>query len=251
VPTALVTSAIVLRSTLYGESDRIVSLLGRSTGRVGALARGARKSLKRFGGGLGVGATGEACLRERPGADLMTLETFDVVDGGASLGADLGRAAHGGYALELCEKLCGARQPEPEIFEWLYQFLLLLTSTGAKVERLRVFELGLLKRLGIGPSLESCVACGRSDLDDETSRWHPDRGGLVCRQCARHGTLMTADVRRALSRLGGLTLAQGEGEELAKEINAGCRAAVLDVLRVHLTAPLKSLEFIQKIGGSP
>src|SRR5437667_11786158 len=110
---------MVLRSTPYGEADRVVTLLGRETGRVSALARGARKSMRRFGGGLGMGATGEATLRERAGAELYGLEAFDVAEARIGLGEDLARTAHAAYALELCDRLCAPRQPEAAIYDWL------------------------------------------------------------------------------------------------------------------------------------
>jgi DNA repair protein RecO (recombination protein O) len=62
---ALSTPAIVLRAVNYGEADRVVTLFGRDIGRVSALARSARKSQRRFAGGLGLGAVGVAALRGR------------------------------------------------------------------------------------------------------------------------------------------------------------------------------------------
>jgi len=90
----LTAAAIVLGAVNYGEADRIVTLFGRATGRVSALARGARKSQRRFAGGLGLCAIGTAALRERPGAELLTLERFDVTEPHPGLGADVARLAH-------------------------------------------------------------------------------------------------------------------------------------------------------------
>src|SRR3954463_13482432 len=165
---AITTDAVLLRSVAYGESDRVVTLLGVSTGRVSALARGARKSVKRFGGGLGLGASGEASLRDR-GGELMGLDGFEVSEGRLGLGTDLARTAHASYAIELCDRLCGPRHPEPAVYQWLGGFLERVEEMGATLERLRVFELGLLGRLGFGASFD-CVACGRgeAELGDES-----------------------------------------------------------------------------------
>jgi DNA repair protein RecO (recombination protein O) len=251
--TAITTDAILLRAVAYGESDRVVTLLGKSTGRVSALARGARKSVKRFGGGLGLGASGQATLRDR-GGELMGLESFEVNEGRIGLGGDLARTAHASYAIELCDRLCGPRHPEPAVYEWLDGFLARVETVGATAERLRVFELGLLGRLGIGASFD-CVACGRSDaeLRDESTRWHPERGGVVCRSCARNGALLMADTRRALVRLGTLSLEQADATSLDRDVNAGCRQAIRELLAFHIPGPLKSLEFIEKLarGGTP
>jgi len=53
-----------------------------------------------------MGAEGQAALRERPGADLLLLEEFDVQEARLGLMGDLGKTAHAAYALELCDRLC-------------------------------------------------------------------------------------------------------------------------------------------------
>jgi DNA repair protein RecO (recombination protein O) len=248
VATVITTDAILLRSVAYGESDRVVTLLGRTTGRVSALARGARKSVKRFGGGLGLGASGQAVLRERAGSELMGLDGFEVVQARLGLALDIARTAHASYGIELCDRLCGPRHPEPAVYDWLEEFLARVEAGGAALERLRVFELGLLGRLGIGASFE-CVACGRgeAELGDESTRWHPERGGVVCRSCVRSGSMLIAETRRALLRLSGLTLDEADAVTLDRDLNAGCRQAIRELLAHHIPGPLKSLEFIEKM----
>src|SRR6476620_7348085 len=46
------TEAVVLRSIRYGEADRILHLYSAQYGRIGAIAKGARKPRSRFGGRL-------------------------------------------------------------------------------------------------------------------------------------------------------------------------------------------------------
>jgi DNA repair protein RecO (recombination protein O) len=249
VAAPIVSSAILLRSTPYGESDRVVTLLGRVTGRLSAMARGARRSVRRFGGGLGLGARGEATLREPPHAELLTLESFEVTDGRTSLGSDLGRTAHAGYAAELCDRLCPVRHPEPEVFDWLDGFLTLLEARGASAERARAFELGLLARLGFGPSLGACAACGRPDLGEEVVRFDPERGGVLCGACARRGSLLFPEARRALHRLATLPLEDADGARLDRDLSAACRTAVGELVAFHVPGPLKSLEFMAKLRG--
>jgi DNA repair protein RecO (recombination protein O) len=249
---SLVTSAIVLRVVNYGESDRIVTLFGRDTGRLSALARGARKSQRRFAGGLGLCALGAAAVRERPGAELATLERFDATDSHAALGSDVARMAHAAYAAELVGKLCAPRQVDTPVFDWLSLFLQLLDGDGASAERLRVFEIGLLSRLGFGPRLDSCAACGGASFagrpaSEVAFRWDPDRGGAVCTACARGGRPLQSAVRAALIRLAGTPLAAAASEALPTDVNRDCREALLEIINHHVSGPLKSVEFIAKV----
>jgi DNA repair protein RecO (recombination protein O) len=247
VPEVFATRAIVLRAVATGESDRVVTLLGRNTGRISAMARGARKSTRRFAGGLGLAASGEACFRERAGAELALLESFDVRQGRHSLGADLGRTAQAGYVAELCNELCAPRQPEVAVYDLLDSFLDALDERGAHVARLRTFELGLLTHLGMAPTLSGCVGCGRADLADEIVRLDLVRGGITCRTCARGGTPIHPSVRRALERLASASLTEAETITLARDDANATRAAVGELVAQHLTRPLKSLEFLRKM----
>jgi DNA repair protein RecO (recombination protein O) len=247
------TTAIVLRAVSYGEADRVVTLFGRTTGRVSALARGARKSQRRFAGGLGLGSVGDISVRERAGAELLTLESFDVTASHGSFGTDVARMAHAAYVSELVSKLCAPRQVELAVFDLLATFLDLLDAEGATAERLRVFELGLLGRLGYGPMVAHCAVCGgdRSGAEPVAYRWDPDRGGVVCAACGRAGRPMRQEVRLTLARLAGTALADASAEKVPPDINRGCREALLEIVKHHITGPLHSLEFIAKLGGLP
>jgi DNA repair protein RecO (recombination protein O) len=180
----------------------------------------------------------------------MWLERFDVADGRLGLGSDLGRMAHAGYAAELCDRLCAPRQPEPAVYDWLARFLALLEQRGASAERLRAFELGLLSRLGLCPSFDACVGCGRTDLEAEVVRLQPLRGGVLCKACApKSGTPLGPAVHGALSRLSGVALEAADEPPLAREVNGACRNAVFELMGQHLGSPLKSLTFVEKLGG--
>jgi len=248
----LTAAAIVLGAVNYGEADRIVTLFGRATGRVSALARGARKSQRRFAGGLGLGSVGEISVRERAGAELLTLESFDVTEPHPGLGADVARLAHAAYAAELVGKLCAPRQEEPGVFDALLAFLRLLDEEGASAERLRVLELALLGALGFGPVLDSCAVCAGDRFEGRPAveiafRWDPDRGGAVCVACARIGRPLSAPARAALVRLAATPLAAAGAERLAADLNRDCREALLEIINHHVTGPLKSVEFIAKL----
>jgi DNA repair protein RecO (recombination protein O) len=246
----IVTKAVVLRRVAYGEADWVVALLGRETGHVTALARSARKSTRRFAGGLGMAMAGEARLRDRSGADLMGLESFDIYVDRPRLASEIGKTAHAAYAVELCDRLCPPRHPDPPVFEWLDEFLGRLDAGTATAERLRVFELGLLRRLGLGPSLGRCASCGRADWGAEDVRFQPAAGGVVCRDCSKTGDLIPPGIREALERLGEAGLAEADAISLDREIGLGCRRAALALLREHVHGPLRSLDFIEKISGN-
>src|ERR1700756_2865127 len=154
------TAAIVLRTVDYGEADRVVTLLTRDNGKLAALARGARKSVKRFGAALGLFGVGEAVLIDKPNVELSGLERFDGARGFPALMSDVAKVAHGGYACELVREMIPPRQVEASLFELLVTFFAALEAGPARAETLRIFELRLLDAVGLRPQLDACVACG-------------------------------------------------------------------------------------------
>src|SRR3979411_719897 len=97
----LATEAIVLHAFDYLESSRICRRGPRDGGVRRALAKGARRSSRRFGTALDLFAQGSAQLYAKPGRDLDTLSAFDVVLARPALGADLGRFAGASAIAEL------------------------------------------------------------------------------------------------------------------------------------------------------
>ena len=68
----LATEAIVLHSFDYLESSRILRIVTRDAGVRSVLAKGARRSSRRFGSALALFAQGSAQLYAKPGRDLDT-----------------------------------------------------------------------------------------------------------------------------------------------------------------------------------
>lgn len=214
---AIVTRAIVLKVSNYGDADRIVTLLTESHGKVSALARGARSSRRRFGAALSPFGYGEAVLRERPDRDLFGLDDLHASRGFPHLSQELGRFGHACYACELCLHLCPPHEPEPEVLALLLALLEQLDAQPIAerpaVEPLRAFELHLLEAVGLGLSLSACAACGVSvrtgmpmsssvsapgtiagpvaaagagsyqPSDFELLPFDPSRGGVLCTTC--------------------------------------------------------------------
>ena len=242
------TPAVVLRTVDYAEADRIVTLFTRDHGKLSAIARGARKSRKRFGAGLALFGVGHATLSERAGAELATLEAFDGARGFPGLVLDVAKVAHGGYASELVRELVPPRQPEVALFDLLIEFFTWLDAHEARAETLRVLELKVLELVGLRPSLERCLRCdGDGGLDRDGQVFDVRRGGVVCGACHGDGRALSGEARRALLVAQALDLDEAAGLALSPALNAACREALSALLTDHLGRPLKSVEFITKL----
>jgi len=155
--TPVVDDVIVCGLVPFGDHDAVVRCFGRDAGRVGAFARGARVSRRRFPG-LTAPALGRASWRPRPGSDLWELCELDMDTRLAGLGADLRGWAFAGYVVELVERCLPEGAPQPEFFAVVVDALTTLASPrAAHAQALRAFELHLLATLGVLPDLSAVV----------------------------------------------------------------------------------------------
>ncbi len=245
--------AVVLRRTEFGESDLIVGLYCRSLGKISAIARGARRSKKRFAGSIGLFTVSEVSLSTKPKATLWSLEQAESKQDFTALASDVIAMAHGSYGTELVRELSAAEQPDPILFDLLVELYCGLAKHGPKVGRLRVFELRLLSGLGLTPVLTRCVRC-QGVLGAVGMHWAPQRGGVLCQECAAVDLgpqlrPISADAIDYLITAQSIARLEG-GDGLEKgTVAVEARGAMLALLYWHVGKPLKSVEFMAKLHG--
>jgi len=183
---ARVAHALLLRRVEYGESDLVVTLLTDAIGRVSALARGARKSVKRFGGVLEPMHTLQVAYDDRTGAELVVLREAKLARARPSLVTSLERMQAAGQALNWVRKAAPPRTPEPEVWAAMERLLDQLDDAEDSVSpraRLAATGLQLLSAFGWGIDFERCVSCGKAPAAGQAAAIDAARGGLVCRDC--------------------------------------------------------------------
>ena len=225
--------ALLLRRVEYGESDLVITLLTDTIGRVSALARGARKSVKRFGGVIEPMHTLHIAYDDRSGAELIVLREAKLSCARPFLVTSLERMQAAGQALNWVRKAAPPRTPEPEVWAAMQRLLDHLGDAEDTVSaraRLAATGLQLLSAFGWGIDFERCVSCGKAPAEGQAAAVDPARGGLICRSCGGARRRLSGQSRLALLRAGAGT---GTGGELDDEV-AGVALELVEVgLKTH------------------
>ena len=246
----VVTEAVVLHAFDYLESSRILRLVTDDVGVRSVLARGARRSSRRFGSALDLFAQGSAQIHMKPGRDLDTLAGFDVVRARPALGADLGRFTGASVVAELTLRF--ARDAaDPELFAAVVAALdgLAAATSVQAPEAALAGAWRIIAALGFGPSVDNCSECHSTLRPDETVRFSHPTGGALCARCARlapAGRVLPADARGALR-------AWTSGARVALSTEADVRAhqrLLREFLREHLSddRPLRAFAVWEHAG---
>jgi DNA repair protein RecO (recombination protein O) len=181
----VVSDAIVLHAFDYLESSRIVRLLTRDAGLRSALAKGARKSRRRFGSALDMFAQGTASLYTKPGRELDTLSAFDDVRSRGTLAGDLERFAGAEMIAEIVLRL-GAEGSDVALFDTVAETLdaLALANPCDAREHALAGAWRVIAALGSEPALASCAECDTPIADDASAPFSYAAGGVLCPKCA-------------------------------------------------------------------
>ena len=175
--------AIVLRSMRFSEADRILHLYTRDRGRIGAIAKGIRKTKSRFGARLEPLSHVELVLHEGSG-ELQTVTGAALVASHHETREHTYRLGAGLIGAEAMLRLFGEPEANARAFTALARFLDVLDTTEPAGSRPELdplalsFQLKLLWLSGYLPHVTACVECGASD---ELVGFSARAGGAVCR----------------------------------------------------------------------
>ena len=147
--------AVVLRSLDYGETSQIVTLLTSEKGKLGVMAKGARRTKSQFGATLQPMAYTQVVFYYKPTRELQILSESSHVETFHQLRRNLNSITVGLRIVELVDALLEEEDPQPEIFALTVQALRRLNRTDTRAANLWPFvQLRMARLLGIAPSIE-------------------------------------------------------------------------------------------------
>ncbi|MEO5575590.1 MAG: DNA repair protein RecO [Gaiellaceae bacterium] len=226
------TEAVVLRSFRLGEADRVLHLYTADRGRVGAVAKGVRRTKSRFGGRLEPLSHVELMLHQGSG-ELQTVTGADLRASHHESREDPYRLAVGMIGAEAMLRLFTEQEANQRAFTALTRFLDRLDEIPARTPAppaldplVLSFQLKLLWLSGYMPHLESCVECGAVE---GLVGYLPAAGGAVCRACGPGAIPLSPSGAQAIQTLVATPLADagdaGLTEARAQEALAIVRAS--------------------------
>jgi len=237
------TQAIVLRSMRFSEADRILHLYTAGRGRIGAIAKGVRKTKSRFGARLEPLSHVELLLHEGRG-ELQTITGVDLLRSHHAIRESPYRLNAGLVGAEAMLRLFGEPEANERAFTALARFLDLLDdeplddSGRFELDPLVLsFQLKLLWVAGYLPHLTNCVECGGTALVGFSAR----AGGAVCPQHAAGSLQLSAEGLAAVEGLLSTPLADAVGAELTDRARRDGLAVITSSYEEHGGFRLRTL----------
>ena len=251
------TNAIVIRSTNYGESDKIVTFFTKDFGKLKGIAKGARRSRKRFQNALGLFSHLRLRFFDKEGMGLVRAEGCDILHSFPKIRENLKKILYGNYYLELANEMAGEREGNREAFELLLSFLSDLEETEPQEEHLRLFEIRMLSLFGYRPNMARCNLCKKDweDLKEIPGVYFSlEKGALVCEACSKawnHLIPFSLGTARLIEKISQMELNKIERLKFTQQSLSESREILPRFISYQLGKELKSLRTLSLIPPSP
>jgi|SRR5450432_1410822 DNA repair protein RecO (recombination protein O) len=239
------TEAIILKTFPLGEADRLVSFLGRSSGRMRGVAAGARRVKNRYGSTLQIMSHVQLWYVEKETRELVRIQQCELLESLNKSQSDYGLSTGLAAVSEITEMVL----PDHEVSESMFRLILL---TVREIERRASWQLALsyfvfwtVRLAGWLPRFDVCATCGKSFGKEQAYQadWLPC---LVCEKHHRSGMKpVSFEARELAERFTRTSLDKLElGPELDQQVRE-LREAGFSWIEHHGEKKLRTREMLE------
>jgi DNA repair protein RecO (recombination protein O) len=237
--------AIVLSSRVYGESDKIIRFFTLHTGKLTGIAKGGKKSQKRFMNTLELFNVINIEYFEKYGGSMVRIDNADLIEANIDIGSSYRRMCTASFLAEFVDKLTKEKERNVRLFHFLKGALTAVKSVEVTHGDILYYELQMLEHLGFMPNFRSCVQCGKMLHEQELTSFSNERGGIVCTVCSRsvpHRTYPLGLLTKLANKQAACQLEKNVFERHGREILEG-------FISFHLNVEFKSYRLLRGIAG--
>ncbi|MBW1996703.1 MAG: DNA repair protein RecO [Deltaproteobacteria bacterium] len=173
-----------MRTKEFGESDLLVFFFTPDQGQLKGVAKGGRRSRKRFANSLDILSLVRLEYEVRRGGSLPLLHSGRLINGFSGIRSDYTLLSLASYMIELTEVLFPIGVVDERAFDLLKGALCALDGREKDVRAITVaFEARALSLGGYRINLERCSVCGRKYTGQGPAVFSRDKGGIACMRC--------------------------------------------------------------------
>jgi DNA repair protein RecO (recombination protein O) len=226
-----------------GEADRVLHVYTLERGRVGAVAKGIRRTKSRFGARLEPLSHAQLMLHQG-GGELHTVTGVDLIRSHRVAREDGRRLGVGLVGLEAMLRLFPEQESNQRAFTALTRFLDALDEADladgppSRDPLALSFQLKLLWLSGYLPHLTSCAECGG---ETGLAGFSPRAGGAVCGSCTNGAIPLSSDGIAGIEGLLGRSLAEAGDVPLRGRAAAEALGVVTATYEFHGGFRLRTL----------
>ena len=239
--------AVVLRTYPLREADLLVTLFTRAEGKVKGVAKSAKKSKRRFGGGALEPLTQvRVYWEDKERQELARIDSCEVLQSPLATAVDYPRAVALGHVAEVLDEFLPDREANDAVFR-LSSSVLTQLQGGQVWRPVTYFELWMVRLMGFLPDLGECIVCGEA-LNGDRAWFHALADGLMCGNDKRLASSeLSRESRGLAAEMFRTPLDAMAGAGWSKERAADLRKFLVQIMERHLERKLVTAVALAKL----
>ena len=182
-----------MRIKEFGESDLLVTFFTPDKGQLKGVAKGARRSSRRFVNCLDLfSLVNLEYGLKKEGVALHFIHSGKLINAFEGLRTDFSALSVASYMVELTETLFPLNVADRKMFQLLNESFNVLNRKEAINCIPVVFEVKAMALGGYGINFQRCCICGRSYAGEGTAVFNRKRGGISCLKCEQPSKMSPA-----------------------------------------------------------
>lgn len=191
------TKGIIISSTNYDDSDKILTVLTPDLGKISCVAKGAKRSTSRLLGSTQVFSYSELVLFR--GAQLYHINSSEIIESFFYLNNNLKKLSYAMYLLNFAKEVTYENQTYNRFLKLLLNTLHLICNTDRNEELLiAIFELRALCVLGYCPNVRNCSIC-KGQMEETYFSFK--NNGLICGKCNNYDYKIQGSTVQAIKHI--------------------------------------------------
>jgi DNA repair protein RecO (recombination protein O) len=180
-----VVEALILQVRPFAEADLIVDFFSLQAGRMRGMAKGAKKSKKRFVHCLETLNRVRLHLFEKQNVSLARIDQGELLDPFPGIRKDFKKSGQAAYFCEMVRELFALGDANRSAYTLLAETLKALDQENGEHNIYSIFQIRLLQQAGYALYLKDCLGCGKKTEEISSPLFSPTQGGVFCPACLK------------------------------------------------------------------
>jgi len=242
------TDGIILRRQPLRETSLLLILYTRDFGKIKGVMKGVRGPRGQLGSFPEMLTLDRIVFYESKRSELFYITQCDLLDMFQNIRMDLERTGYATYLAELTDASSVLGDSNEELFDLLLNSLKLLCSRASAKRVARIFEIKLLRILGLMPGLNGCMQCGNKT--DSAAKLSLKSGGLLCARCMAddsRAVAISAGTVNFIKHIEKAPYEKASRIKVSRQVGEELESVLRKFLDMHIDRKLKTLEFLRKV----
>lgn len=176
------TTAVVIHVADQGESDKLITFYSPQLGKFKAIAKGAKRSIKRFVNKLELFTLLSISFHDQ--YSIPILSEADLINSYLALRRNYSSYIQAMLICELIRNWTHENDGDEMLFRYIIWVFAQLNSNNSSNNHLLLFLVKFYNQLGYQPNITVCSSCGQLTPEISPFSFRPSIGGILCKLCS-------------------------------------------------------------------